>query len=141
MLQFCIVLGFQLLVFFDIRNQSFYKWMAIHKSGKNNIFCFENAVVFLMNAFQTFCMALTFNITNAFKKPIYTNSMYHSIHLLILYRSLHLVACCIVLCPCILHFVSRLFGACNFANFGDSTNVSFPFVCLLPHVYDCQLLG
>jgi cation-transporting ATPase 13A3/4/5 len=85
--QFLIALGFQLLVFFDVRSQSFYRFLALAHTAKENIFCYENAAVFLMNAFQTFSIALSYNISKPFKKPVYTNRIY-SISLVLLFAVL-----------------------------------------------------
>jgi cation-transporting P-type ATPase 13A2 len=74
--QMLLIVLFQLLVFFDVRSQSWYYRPAVSSRTKENIVCFETTSVFLMNSCQTISVAMAYSISKPFKRPLYTNRIY-----------------------------------------------------------------
>ena len=67
---------FQLIVWFNLPNLSFFKPLIPEPETKSNIKCFETTIMFLMSTFQTFNCGLAYSISRPYKRSVYTNSKY-----------------------------------------------------------------
>ncbi len=66
--------GFQLLVWLDLRAQPFFIPRNPYSTG-SIYFAYETSAMFVMNAFQTLTIALAYNLNRPFKKSVVTNRM------------------------------------------------------------------
>ncbi|RCI06202.1 hypothetical protein CU098_003218, partial [Rhizopus stolonifer] len=70
--QIIITSGFQLISYWAVHQQSWYKAPMFDPDGEN-ITCFENTVLFLVSSFQYIFVAVVFSVGPPYRKPLWTN--------------------------------------------------------------------
>ena len=72
--QILIAVAFQILVFFRLRNQSWFVPLVPEVDATENVVCAETTVVFWMAAFETYAIAFAYSISRPWKRPLFYNS-------------------------------------------------------------------
>ncbi|CEG69341.1 hypothetical protein RMATCC62417_05429 [Rhizopus microsporus] len=70
--QIVITSGFQMIAYWAVHQQSWYKEPIFDPDGEN-ITCFENTVLFLISSFQYILVAVVFSVGPPYRKPLWTN--------------------------------------------------------------------
>ncbi|KAG1455987.1 hypothetical protein G6F55_006757 [Rhizopus delemar] len=70
--QIIITSCFQLIAYWTVHQQSWYKAPIFDPNGEN-IICYENTVLFLVSSFQYILVAVVFSVGPPYRKPLWTN--------------------------------------------------------------------
>ncbi|KAL9652542.1 hypothetical protein ABK040_000112 [Willaertia magna] len=82
--QLLVTYIFQVIVWFNMKSQSWFVPLNPEPDTKDNIKCFETTAMFTMSTFHTLNCGLAFSISRPFKRPLHTNRIYFAA-LVILY--------------------------------------------------------